>query len=354
VNPASGDVVVSDLPPIPGLVIRPGSGDEDWGRMADVLNRARLADGIEESTTPAGLAADWGVRDGFTLEDNVLFAEIHGEPVGVAVGHLLPRGGTLALECWGSLVPEWRRRRIGTTMHRTTRTRLVGMAAADPRPGPREFRSYAMDVETGDRALLDAEGYVQIRFGFEMRRWLTGELPVHPLPPGLETRPVLPADHRTIFEADDEAFQDHWGHRPATEGDFRSVFEHPDTNTSLWCVAWDGDEVAGVVQNAIYHDENERFGVKRGWLEHVSVRRPWRGRGLAKALCAASFQVLRDAGMQEAWLGVDAANPTGALRLYEDLGFAVVRQWTAYGRPIEGPAPAGWQSAEDTGSVSEA
>ena len=75
------------------------------------------------------------------------------------------------------------------------------------------------------------------------------------------------------------------------------------------------------------------------------MRRPWRGRGVAKALCAASFRVLRDQGMDEAWLGVDGSNPTGAVRLYEGLGFGVVRQWKAYGRPLEGPAPAGWQPA---------
>ena len=88
--------------------------------------------------------------------------------------------------------------------------------------------------------------------------------------------------------------------------------------------------------NAIYRGENEALGIRRGWLEHVSVRRPWRGRGVAKALCAASFRVLRDQGMDEAWLGVDGSNPTGAVRLYEGLGFGVVRQWKAYGRPHRG------------------
>jgi hypothetical protein len=53
--------------------------------------------------------------------------------------------------------------------------------------------------------------------------------------------------------------------------------------------------------------------------------------------------------MDEAWLGVDGSNPTGAVRLYEGLGFKVVRRWQAYGRPLEGPAPAGWQPAGRSG-----
>jgi ribosomal protein S18 acetylase RimI-like enzyme len=201
-----------------------------------------------------------------------------------------------------------------------------------------------LESETASKALLDGLGYVPIRFGFEMRRFLTGALPVHPLPEGLELRPVTPETERAIFDADNEAFEDHWGHRAPDAGDFESRFRGPDVDTSLWRVAWAGDEVAGVVMNGIFHGENEELGVRRGWLEHVSVRRPWRGRGLAKALCAASFDALREAGMDEAWLGVDAANPTGALQLYEGLGFSVVRRWEAFARPLDRPAPAGWTS----------
>ena len=153
-----------------------------------------------------------------------------------------------------------------------------------------------------------------------MRRFLTGALPEHPLPDGLELRPVRPEDHRAIWDADCEAFRDHWGHREPTDGDFVARFAAPETNTALWSVAWDGDQVAGSVMTAIFTEENEALGIKRGWLEHVSVRRPWRGRGLAKALCADAFRVLRDHGIEEAWLGVDGTNPTGALQLYEGLG----------------------------------
>jgi len=74
----------------------------------------------------------------------------------------------------------------------------------------------------------------------------------------------------------------------------------------------------------------------------VSVRRRWRGQGVAKALCSASFRVLRERGMDEAWLGVDGKNPTGALQLYEGLGFAARRRWMAYGRPLDRSAPEGW------------
>ena len=320
----------------------------DWPAIADVVNASRQADGADEVRTPASLASEFA---NVVLERDGLIAEAGGAFVGFGFGYVVERDGSLVGELTGGIYPGSRRRGIGTDLFRRNHARLAVELAADPRPGPRELRSYALDAEQGDIALLAAEGFVPIRFGYEMRRYLAGSLPDHPLPPGIELRPVTTELHRQIFDADNEAFLDHWGHRPKTDSDFVARFDNPETDTSLWCVAWDGEEVAGVVMNAIFTDENEQLGIRRGWLEHVSVRRPWRGRGVAKALCAASFRVLREHGMEEAWLGVDGSNPTGAVRLYEGLGFHVVRGWKAYGRPVDGPAPEGWRSAGDRATM---
>jgi len=329
---------------IPGLSLRRATA-ADWNTIAQALNLARRADHMDEVRTGPDLAADHAESDAFHMERDVLIAEVDGSMAGYSMASLVVRDGALVAESWGVVVPEHRRRGIGTLLFRTARERLVAECDADARPGPREMRCYAMDQESSDRALFVAEGFVPIRYGFEMRRSLAGVLPVLPLPDGLEMRRVTPDQHRAIFDADNEAFEDHWGARAPDEADFSARFHGPDADPALWCVAWDGDRVAGVVMNAIFHAENEELGIRRGWLEHVSVRRPWRGRGVAKALCAASFRALRDRGMDEAWLGVDGSNPTGAVRLYEGLGFGVVRRWQAYGRPLEGPAPAGWRSA---------
>jgi ribosomal protein S18 acetylase RimI-like enzyme len=77
------------------------------------------------------------------------------------------------------------------------------------------------------------------------------------------------------------------------------------------------------------------LGVKRAWLDSVFTRRAWRRRGLARALMVRSFHLLRDRGMEVAALGVDAENPTGALGLYESLGFSVTERMTAWRRRLE-------------------
>jgi mycothiol synthase len=97
-------------------------------------------------------------------------------------------------------------------------------------------------------------------------------------------------------------------------------------------VASTGDEVAGAVMPAISPIENELLGTRRGWLEHVSVRRPWRRQGLASALIVRSMLALREAGMTEAALGVDADNLTGAVGVYERLGFRRTRTTIKYSK----------------------
>jgi GNAT superfamily N-acetyltransferase len=102
----------------------------------------------------------------------------------------------------------------------------------------------------------------------------------------------------------------------------------------MWQVAWDGDEVAGLVINSIIPVENEETGELVGWLDSVATRRPWRGRGVASALIARSLAVLRERGMEIASLGGDVENPTGALGLYESFGFRPTRRWAFYRKPF--------------------
>ncbi|MBI3745057.1 MAG: GNAT family N-acetyltransferase, partial [Chloroflexi bacterium] len=98
-----------------------------------------------------------------------------------------------------------------------------------------------------------------------------------------------------------------------------------------------GDEVAGSVLNFVFSEENAALGLRRGWLEHVSIRRPWRRRGLASALMVRSLRRLRDLGLDEGALDTDAENLTGAVRLYEALGFRRVRTSARYHKPIDAP-----------------
>jgi ribosomal protein S18 acetylase RimI-like enzyme len=89
-----------------------------------------------------------------------------------------------------------------------------------------------------------------------------------------------------------------------------------------------------MVLNYVNAEENRQYRRKRGYTETICVRRPWRHRGLARALLARSLRLLHKEGLTEAGLGVDAENPTGALRLYTSMGFVIERQTAVYRKPL--------------------
>ena len=274
------EVRLPDAPPIAGLHFRTFDPDRDYKGLVALIREAHLADGIDWIPTVENLRAE----------------HEHG-------GEFDPRRDLL-------------------------------VALVDGRTGGRTLGSWPDEAQSGAVALYESEGYSIARYGFMMVRDLTEPIADLPLPDGLDMRPVIDADHRRIWDADAEAFRDHWNAGERTEADFEGWFASPELDTSLWRVAWDGDEVAGSVMNFIYPAENEALGGRRGWLDHVSVGRPWRRRGLASALIAESMRALRNAGMTEAALGVDAENPTGALHVYENLGFRRARTGVQYRKPI--------------------
>jgi ribosomal protein S18 acetylase RimI-like enzyme len=209
------------------------------------------------------------------------------------------------------------------------------MAATHP-TGPKRFQTDASDSAVARVAVLLGRGYEPVRYSFLMVRSDLDDLPDATLPVNLEIREVKPEHLRQIFDAEVEAFRDHWGMGLPTEEVYQQFLTDPvGGRYELWRVAWEGDQVAGAVRGYINEAENEQYGRKRGWVENISVRRPWRRRGLARALIAASIAVLREQGMTDGALGVDTENPSGALRLYESCGFVAVKREATYRKAAE-------------------
>jgi ribosomal protein S18 acetylase RimI-like enzyme len=90
-----------------------------------------------------------------------------------------------------------------------------------------------------------------------------------------------------------------------------------------------------MVLNRFDEAENAEYSRKRGYTETICVRRPWRGRGLARALITRSLHLWKDMGMTEAAHGVDTQNATGALQLYESLGYKATKTFVTYRKALE-------------------
>ena len=324
------EVDLPGAPPIAGLQFRTFHPDRDYEGLVALIREAHLADGVDWIPTVENLRTEHEHGGEFDPRRDLLLALVDDTVVGASETNVRTRelGPSHHVEGW--VRPAFRRHGLGRALLHWAEARAREVALVDGRAGERSLGSWPDEAQAGAVALYESEGYAIVRYGFMMVRDLTEPIPELPLPDGLELRPVEPVDHRRIWDADVEAFRDHWDPGERTDADFEGWFASPELDTGLWRVAWDGDEVAGSVMNFIYPTENETLGKQRGWLDHVSVRRPWRRRGLASALIAASMRALRDVGMTDAALGVDAENPSGALRVYENLGFRRTRTGVAY------------------------
>ncbi|MGZ3641853.1 MAG: N-acetyltransferase family protein [Candidatus Limnocylindrales bacterium] len=325
-----------ELPPVEKLRLRHLRVPDDYPVMNEIANASRIAEGSAFITAPADLANFYSHLTNCDLARDAFAVEIAGRLVGYGrtwwyVEHDGPRIHDLI--CF--LEPAWRRRGIGRAMLRTLEARVREIDGTLERTTARFLQSESEGSDPGRDALLLSEGFEAVRYGYTMVRPDLEDQHDAPLPEGLEIREVRPEHLRAIWEADQEAFRDHWGMGPSTEADYQNFLTDPMTNDStLWRIAWDGDQVAGQVRSFINAEENRTYGRKRGWVESISVRRPWRHRGLARALIAASFPLLRARGLTEGALGVDTENPSGALRVYESMGFRPVSRETVYRKAL--------------------
>ncbi|MCA9906761.1 MAG: GNAT family N-acetyltransferase, partial [Anaerolineae bacterium] len=180
-------------------------------------------------------------------------------------------------------------------------------------------------------ALLSAAGYAIVRYFYRMQIDLQDAAAPTPLPQGIVLRNVdAERDLLAVFQADQEAFADHWGFTPWTFEEWKhQVVTDGNFNPALWRIAWDGDQIAGYCISRVIAVPGDL-----GWVRHLAVRRPWRKRGLGQALLTDMFAVFKQHGLARAGLGVDADNTTNAVNLYQRAGMHVAFKFANYRKSL--------------------
>lgn len=220
----------------------------------------------------------------------------------------------------GGVDPRWRGRGIGRAVLAWVEGRGRQMLAASGLDVPARIAVMVDEAARDQRRLYAAAGFSPVRWYTTMRRDLARPLPEVPLPEGIRVVAWSVALEEPVRLAHNEAFTDHWGWQPISA---QAWSHHEVAFAPRWSFAavTPDDEVAGYVISGRRPQDWPALGYTCGVADLVGVRRPWRGHGLAAALLVAAMAAYRDDGMEYATLLVDTANPTGAVGLYERLGF---------------------------------
>jgi mycothiol synthase len=197
------------------------------------------------------------------------------------------------------------------------------------RGGARRIKNSVFEVDSAARRLLESLGYEAVRVFREMRVQLEAPPPAPEWPDGLRIVPFDPEHDALAFHAaHQEAFADHWEYSPRDfESWSKSHLGSERFDPTLWCVVHAGNEIAaGTICTA------DTYG--GGWVHVLFTRRPWRKQGIGEALLDDSFGRFWERGESSVGLGVDAANETGAFRLYERAGMTPVLGWVVYEKKL--------------------
>jgi mycothiol synthase len=199
----------------------------------------------------------------------------------------------------------------------------------------RMLRSGIQDTQVQRQARLEQRGFGRVRYFYRMQRDLSEPIPAVQLPGDLALRVYTPDLSAAVQAAFNEAFRDHWSFDPISDEDWQMFFiERTSFRPDLTYVVMDGAEVAGFSFNCVSAAENARRQISEGWVEVLAVRRPWRKRGVATALLCASMHAFKAEGLRHAMLGVDTENLSGALRVYESVGFQPIKRYIQFQKTV--------------------
>jgi len=223
----------------------------------------------------------------------------------------------------GYVHPAFAERGIGSALHERGKRRAEALSRRAP-PDETIVIYHGAWHGTAAAAFLRHRGWEPARTFWRMRIEMDGPPPSLAWPGGIVVRAAsIPEDEVPLHAAMEEAFADHWDHRPVPFDrwihDYRT---HPGYDPTLWFVAWEGREIAGaVICRRFTSDEPDC-----AWIDDVGVRPPWRRRGVAMALLLHGFHELYRRGIRKAALMVDAGSAVGAPALYDRAGMIVHRR----------------------------
>jgi mycothiol synthase len=279
----------------------------------------------EAETTLDDVLTEWQMPDCNLATDAWIVLSPEGEIVGAnGVFHR----EHVRIYIGADVHPSYQNRGIGTYLLRQAEARaLQHMAEAAPWVRVTLNTGVSSKNITAQR-LLEKHGFKQVRTFWRMMIAMNEAPPTPKWAPGITVRTFMSGMERAIFEADEEAFQDHWGHMPGRFEEWEHwTVKREGFDPSLWFLAMDGNEIAGF---SLCQDEKE----SGGWVHVLGVRRPWRRKGIGLALLHHSFGEFYLRGIHNVYLGVDAQSLTGATRLYERAGMHVTRQNKSYEKEL--------------------
>jgi len=335
---------VAELPDVPeGLTVRP-LRTEDAAAVAAVLAAAEPVDVTGEYPDATDMADWWANWNADLDRDGVAVCDPAGLLIAYATATASPtfrEAFTVDLE--GRVRPDHRGRGIGRALLSWQLSRGAELHAERAPAAPGRLEVAVPETMTSLESLVRRAGLRPQRWYREMARPLTDLPPVQSVP-GVELVPYTPDRDDEVRRAHNAAFTEHHGSSERDPETWRSLFTGQRSfRPDLSVLAVEDGAVLGYVLSYVYEADTKATGKRELHLGQIGVLPQARGRGVASAVIAAALRAGAANDCQVSGLQVDSDNVTGALRLYEKLGFRSERtivSWSVDLPPVGAPEAA--------------
>jgi mycothiol synthase len=234
----------------------------------------------------------------------------------------------------GGVHPSYRGRGIGTELLDWAEQAAVPLHN-DRFPGrPLSLSSGCLASNAAAVSLHEQRGYQAERWFHSMVRDLSAPIPEAVVPAGVQIAGYTPdmAEHARLVR--NESFRDHWGTTETSAENWAHFLASRAFRPRFSFLAYAGSEPLGMLLSREHEAATNVTGRRDLYIALVGTRAAGRKQGIATALLNTAMSAGRAGGYDQASLGVDADSLTGAVRLYERVGFTVALTWTAYRKQL--------------------
>lgn len=300
---------------------RPITSD-DVPVLIELQNTANMRDNRWRSVNAEEIIRK--TRSNEPAQNTRLISTSEGEPI--AYGALQdPSAGPHAysIEATSVVHPDWRRQGIGTELLNWQLARAAQIFRSQKSSVPKWLEVTISGTAPERSEFFAQHGFTRKRTWLEMIRPLAAPLPELNADIEITTPEDFSEETRRAYN---DSFRDHWGTAPDSPTDWQRREQRSDYRPDLSFISHgtraDGTkEVTGLLTTQVDPVHFATRGAKFAYIHLFGVRRDWRGHGIAKALLARALHEFQAAGFERAELTVDAESLTGAVGVYEAVGF---------------------------------
>lgn len=234
----------------------------------------------------------------------------------------------------GGVHPDYRNLGIGTQLLEWSEKAAVELHQKRFGDRPLAFGGGCRAKNTSANALFADHGYLPTRWFHQMTRDLAADVPVSEIPDGVEIFGFADDRSADALFVRNEAFRDHWAPVDTTDESWAFHLASRAFRPQYSFIAYLQGEPVGLVLASEYQAYNEAKGIRDLYIPQIGTRRAGRKRGIASALVSMALAAAKADGFDTATLDVDADSPTGAVGLYQRLGFVARDTTIMYRKPL--------------------